>query len=629
MNMEDYKLLNTIKTPADVRRLSFAQLGSLAEEVRRRIIEVTARNGGHVAPSLGATDIAIALLKVFDPYNDRIVWDVGHQSYAYKILTGRNDRFDTLRQFEGISGFNNIFESEADAFGVGHSSTSISAALGIKVADDLLKRDNQVVAVIGDGALTGGMALEAINHAGHLNKNLIVVLNDNAYSISKNVGALQNYMAGMLVSKSYNTLKEKVWDLSKTLPTSARRTFVTGAQKIEESLINILVPNIIFEDLGFKYVGPIDGHDIARMVRIFHKVQRNVVGPVLIHVVTQKGKGYGIAENDARRFHGVGPYDQKTGQCLKKKGPASYSQVFGDTLCRLAEQSNRVVAVTAAMTDGTGLAQFAQRFPSRFFDVGIAEQHAVTFAAGQATRGIKPFVAIYSTFMQRAIDQVIHDIALQRLPVVLCLDRGGLVGDDGATHHGAFDLSYLRFIPRLTIAAPRCAEELEALLVWANAYNDGPVAIRYPRGQAHCCNSIAPIEHGKSEVVLPGRDIAFIGVGKGYHDAEAVRDMLREADPSCEPYLINARFIKPLDTALLDELSTTCRHIVTIEDNALQGGYGEAVSAYLANTDTKVHTFGLPDEFVPHGSLEELHTLLKLRPQDIFATLRPTLLPGL
>lgn len=621
----EYKLLNAIQSPADIRRMGFAQLRELAVEVRRRIIEVTSHNGGHVAPSLGATDIAIALLKVYNPFEDRIVWDVGHQSYAYKILTGRNDRFDTLRQFGGISGFNNIFESDADAFGVGHSSTSISAGLGMKTADDLMGNSNRVVAVIGDGALTGGMALEALNHAGHLNKNLTVILNDNAYSISKNVGALQSYMTNVLVSKSYNTLKERVWEASKTLPEAIRSPFRTGAQKIEESVINILAPNILFEDLGFKYVGPIDGHDIGRLVRILHNAQRNMVGPVLIHVVTQKGKGYEIAENNARQFHGVGPYDERTGQSLKVKG-ATYSKVFGDKLCELAKNDRRIAATTAAMTDGTGLTDFARLYPKRFFDVGIAEQHAVTFSAGLAMRGMKPFVAIYSTFLQRALDQVIHDVALQKLPVVFCLDRGGLVGDDGATHHGAFDLSYLRYIPRLIIAAPRCAEELEAMLDWAAAYEDGPIAIRYPRGGAHRCEeTIAPIVPGKSEIVRPGEGVAIIGAGKAFHDAEAVCNMMLKADPASNPCLVNARFIKPLDTALLNQLAQTCQHVVTIEDNALPGGYGESVKAHLANTQTQVHCFGLPDEFVTHGSLDELKNLLGIQPEQIFESVQSIL----
>ncbi len=610
-------MLEKINKPEDIRKLSLAQLKVLAEDVRNRIIEVTAKNGGHLAPSLGAVDIAIALLRVFNPKRDRVVWDVGHQSYAWKILTERNDRFDTLRQFGGISGFNNIFESEYDAFGVGHSSTSISAGLGINVADEMLGRKSRTIAVIGDGALTGGMALEAINHCGHLQKNLIVILNDNAMSISKNVGALQSYMTNILVSKTYNTLKERVWDLSHTLPTSIRRKFITGAQKLEESLINILVPNIIFEDLGFKYVGPIDGHDLPRLVHIFNKARHNIVGPVLIHVVTQKGKGCDFAENNARVFHGVGPYEEKTGASLSTKSK-SYSNVFGDKLCKLASENSNVAAITAAMTDGTGLTDFAKQYPDRFFDVGIAEQHAVTFAGGLAVRGIKPFVAIYSTFLQRAIDQVIHDIALQKLPVVFCLDRAGLVGDDGATHHGVFDLSFLRLIPNLQILAPCCAEEMEAMMDYAISYNDGPIAIRYPRGSARYCKSEHPvIKMGKWEVLQEGSNIAIIGTGKGVLDGEEVAKLFTENENST-PWLINARFVKPLDTGLLNDLATRVKHIVTIEDNALTGGFGEAVSTFMGGTGVTVHSFGIPDEFVTHGKVEQLKDMLGIMPRQIF-----------
>jgi len=446
-------ILNKITSPEDVRKLSLEQLAVLACEVRQRIIEVTAKTGGHLAPSLGATDIAVALLKVFDPLKNRIVWDVGHQSYAYKILTGRNDRFDTLRQLDGISGFNNIFESEYDGFSVGHSSTSISAALGITVAEDLRGLPVKTIAVIGDGALTGGMSFEALNHAGHLQKELIVILNDNTMSISKNVGGLQNYLSSMMVSKSYNSLKKQIWELSENhLPTKIRRTFLHGAQKLEESLLNIMVPNIIFEDLGFKYVGPIDGHDMPRLVRIFNNVKNNMIGPVLIHTVTQKGKGCSFAEKNCTKYHGIGPYQENTGESLSSKDK-SYSQVFGDYLCALAEDNEDIVAITAAMSDGTGLKPFEKKYPKRFYDVGIAEQHSVTFAGGLAVRGFKPFVAIYSTFMQRALDQVIHDVALQKLPVVFCLDRAGIVGEDGATHHGNFDLSYFNFVPDLVVMA--------------------------------------------------------------------------------------------------------------------------------------------------------------------------------
>ncbi len=615
-------MLERIKGPEDVRKLSLAELKILAQEVRERILEVTAKNGGHLAPSLGAVEIAVALLRVFNPRRDRVVWDVGHQSYAWKILTGRNDRFDTLRQFGGISGFNNIFESEYDAFGVGHSSTSISAALGINVADEMMGRKGRTIAVIGDGALTGGMSFEAINHCGHLQKNLIVILNDNAMSISKNVGALQSYMANILVSKTYNSLKERVWDLSNTLPTNIRRRFITGAQKLEESLINILVPNIIFEDLGFKYVGPIDGHDLPRLAHIFNKARHNIVGPVLIHVVTQKGKGCDFAENNARVFHGVGPYEEKTGASLSKKSK-SYSNVFGDKLCELASEHKNVVAITAAMTDGTGLTEFARKYPDRFFDVGIAEQHAVTFAGGLAVRGIKPFVAIYSTFLQRAFDQVIHDIALQKLPVVFCLDRAGLVGDDGATHHGVFDLSYLRLIPSLQILSPSCAEELESMMEYAMHYDDGPIAIRYPRGGARQCAMDHPIiESGKWEVLQKGTDVAFIGTGKGMIDAA---DTIELFGDTIKPWLINARFIKPMDNTLLDTLKSKVKHVVTIEDNALEGGFGESVKAYYNGSDVTVHTFGIPDRFVTFGSVEQLKEMLGITPKQIHQTLKDIL----
>ncbi len=615
-------MLEKIKGPEDVRRLSLAELKMLAQDVRERILEVTAKNGGHLAPSLGAVEIAVALLRVFNPRRDRVVWDVGHQSYAWKILTGRNDRFDTLRQFGGISGFNNIFESEYDAFGVGHSSTSISAALGINVADEMMGRKGRTIAVIGDGALTGGMSFEAINHCGHLQKNLIVILNDNAMSISKNVGALQSYMANILVSKTYNTLKERVWDLSHTLPTNIRRRFITGAQKLEESLINILVPNIIFEDLGFKYVGPIDGHDLPRLAHIFNKARHNIVGPVLIHVVTQKGKGCDFAENNARVFHGVGPYEEKTGASLSKKGQ-SYSGVFGDKLCELAAEHKNVAAITAAMTDGTGLTEFARKYPDRFFDVGIAEQHAVTFAGGLAVRGVKPFVAIYSTFLQRALDQIIHDIALQKLPVVFCLDRAGLVGDDGATHHGVFDLSYLRLIPNLQILSPCCAEELESMMDYAMHYDDGPIAIRYPRGNARLCEMEHPIiESGKWEIVREGEKVAFIGTGKGMIDAVEVAELFGDA---IKPWLINARFVKPMDTALLDELKKKVDYIVTIEDGSLEGGFGQAVQAYFNGSGVMVHTFGIPDRFVTHGRVDQLKEMLGITPQQIHQKLKDIL----
>lgn len=618
-------MLETIRGPEDVRKLSVPELRTLARDVRKRILEVTSTTGGHVASSLGATDIAVALLKVFDPGKDRIVWDVGHQSYAYKILTGRNQRFDTLRQLNGISGFNNIFESPYDAFGVGHSSTSISAALGIRVADDFAKRNNHVIAVIGDGALTGGMAFEALNHAGSLQKQLIVVLNDNNMSISKNVGALQNYLASMLASKSYNRLKQEVWDLSHSLPEKIRRPFIYGAQKLEESLINILVPNIIFEDLGFKYIGPIDGHNMTRLVEMFDKVRTNVVGPLLLHVITQKGKGYEFAEKNARLFHGIGPFVEETGEIACASAP-SYSRIFGNTLCALAENNRKIVGVTAAMTDGVGLEDFAKRFPTQFFDVGIAEQHAATFAGGMAVRGMKPFVAVYSTFMQRAFDQLVQDIALQKLPVVFCLDRAGLVGDDGPTHHGAFDLSFMMPIPNLIVMAPTCAEELAQMMQFSSEYQEGPIAIRYPRGCAWFSRrELTPLTLGRSEMVEAGHSVAILGVGTAFPDAAELRRLIMERFPGVQPSLVNPRFVKPLDTAMLDALRTTHSLIITLEENVLVGGFGSRIKDYYSGSLLKVVSFGYPDRFVAQGKVSELKQQLGLTPPQLLEALLPDL----
>ncbi len=610
-------MLEKIKTPKDVKRLSIVQLQELAGDVRERIIQVTAKTGGHVAPSLGATDLAIALLKMFDPLEDRIVWDVGHQSYAYKILTERNEQFETLRQFGGLSGFNNIFESKYDAYGVGHASTSISAALGIAVAKEMKGKNGRTIAVIGDGALTGGMSFEALNHAGHLQKDMIVILNDNNFSISKNVGALQAHLTNMLVSRPYNATKNLIWDFVQHLPSRIRRRVILSARTLEENMINTLAPNIIFEDLGFKYLGPIDGHDISRMIRIFNQIKTNLTGPIFVHIVTQKGKGYEHAENDAARFHGLGPYEIETGKSKKKKGE-TYSKVFGNTLCKIAEKNKDIVAITAAMTDGTGLVEYAEKFPERFFDVAIAEQHAVTFAGGLAVQGLKPFVAIYSTFLQRALDQVIHDIALQKLPVVFCLDRAGLVGDDGATHHGVFDLSYLNLIPGLLILIPTNAEELSAMLKFAAEYKDGPIVIRYPRGCAkYLDNKIEPIKIGKGTIAHEGKDIAIIGVGKAMEDAVIVYNELKDKLPDVDPYLINPRFLKPLDTSLFNDLKKKVHTIITIEDNALIGGFGSMMKSYFSNSDVKVYSFGVPDEFIEHGTVDQLKDLMGISAKKI------------
>ncbi len=610
-------MLNKIKSPVDVKKLSLSDLSKLAIEVRKRIIEVTAKNGGHVAPSLGATDLVIALLKMFDPLEDRIVWDVGHQSYAYKILTERNDRFDSLRQLNGISGFNNVAESKYDAFGVGHSSTSISAALGIAVAREKLQKKGRTIAIIGDGALTGGMSFEALNHTGHLQKDMIVILNDNNMSISKNVGALQSYLTNILVSRSYNRAKNLVWDFVQHFPGRIKRRAILSARKLEESLINTLAPNIIFEDLGFKYLGPIDGHDIPRLIRIFHKVKNNLTGPVFIHIVTKKGKGYEYAEENAPRFHGLGPYEVRTGKSVKIKQP-SYSSVFGDTMCNLAKKNKKLIVITPAMKVGSGLTEFAEKFPEQFFDVGIAEQHAVTFAGGLAIQGLKPFVAIYSTFLQRAYDQLIHDVALQKLPVVFCLDRAGLVGEDGATHHGAFDLSYLNVVPNLMIMAPANKEEFVEMLKFAENYQGGPIAIRYPRGNIdNSETAISKIEAGKFAIQKAGKNIALIGIGKAFNSAKFVYEKICAENSELRPYLINARFLKPFDSETLEKISQKVDKIFTFEENALTGGFGSVIKDKIAHHKIEVHSFGLPDEFVPHGKTNDLKKELGLADEQI------------
>lgn len=617
-------ILENIQDPAAIRKLKQKELDLLATEVRKRIVEVSSRNGGHLAPSLGAVEIAISLLHSFDPLKDRIVWDVGHQSYAWKILTGRNERFDTLRSLGGISGFTNRDESPYDAFSTGHSSTSISAALGIACAKEHLRENHHSVAVIGDGALTGGMSFEALNHAGHLQKDkFLVILNDNSMSISKNVGGLQKYMARMLASKPYNAIKKQVWELSENLPENVRRRFILGAQKIEESMINILVPNIIFEDLGFKYVGPIDGHDIKQLCNMFRRIKRYMVGPVLLHVVTQKGRGYSPAEQDASRFHGVGPFESKTGQTICS-GSESWSGVFGNSLCRIARENRKVVAITAAMADGTGLAPFEKEFPQRFYDVGIAEQHAVTLAAGMATKGIKPFVAVYSTFFQRALDQIIHDVALPRLPVVLCIDRAGLVGEDGATHHGAFDISYLNMVPNLQILAPTTSEELDAMLRYAAGYQDGPIAIRYPRGIAVCSGKhLKEFSPGKAKTIHKGKKIALLAAGDTLGLASEVWQKLK--DKGHQPWLVNLLSLKPLDEELLLEVGGGCQHVFTFESNSVIGGIGSRIAQILAEQACKVLNFGYPDHFVTHGKISELHDLIGFTADKLLADIEARL----
>ncbi|RLC47496.1 MAG: 1-deoxy-D-xylulose-5-phosphate synthase [Candidatus Cloacimonadota bacterium] len=619
-------MLEKIKSPNDVKHLTLTEMTQLASEIREKIINVTAKNGGHIAPSLGVVELTIALLKVFNPLINSIVWDVGHQSYAYKILTGRNEQFDTLRQFNGISGFNKITESKYDAFGVGHTSTSISAALGITTAKELNNHSKKTIAIIGDGAMTAGLAFEGLNNAGGLKKDLIVILNDNNMSISKSVGGLQKYFADILASKPYNKFRDEIWKLIQSLPKNIRNKIIFGAHKLEEALKNILVPNIFFEDLGFRYIGPIDGHDIENMVKIFRGVKHNIIGPVLIHIITQKGKGYEFAENDAVKFHGISPFDNETGKIKTANANRSYSQVFGDTLVDIGKNDKKVVAITAAMAEGTGLCRFAKEFPDRFFDVGIAEQHAVTFAAGLAVQGIKPYVAIYSTFLQRAYDQIIHDVALQNLPVRFCIDRAGIVGEDGPTHHGVFDLSYLRCIPNIVIIAPKCEKEFVMMLKFMHQYNKGPIAIRYPRGETPIYNnlSLTPIELGKSEVIEQGEKIAIITIGTAYEIGYELRNKLNE--DGFNPYLVNARFVKPIDDQMLNTLiKNGVNYIITIEDNVIAGGFGSAVleKVNMLTNKVKVRILGIGDTFVTHGNTNTLFEFIGLTAEKIYNEIRP------
>jgi 1-deoxy-D-xylulose-5-phosphate synthase len=601
-------LLEQIQSPADLKRLSFEELKILAEEIRHYIIEVVSLRGGHLASSLGAVEITLALHYVFDSPRDKIVWDVGHQSYAHKIVTGRREQFKSLRTRGGLSGFPNPAESEHDVFGVGHASTSISAALGFAVARDLRKETGYVISVVGDGALSGGLAFEGINQAGHLKKNrFIILLNDNEMSISRNVGALSRYLTKITTKKLYLQFEADVYELLGKIPNvggKARKL----ARRIKESVKNLVLPNIVFEELGFRYFGPLDGHDIEELVAVLTQI-RDVPGPVLLHVMTKKGKGYAFAEEDAEKFHGVGGFYKATGASRSEPTRPSYSEIFGSTLIELAERDPVVVAVTAAMKEGTGLAAFSRAFPDRFFDVGIAEQHAVTFSAALARGGFKPFAAVYSTFLQRAYDQIIHDVALQKLPVRFVLDRAGLVGEDGPTHHGAFDLSYLRLVPNMVLMAPKDEEELRCMLLAMLKHDRGPIAIRFPRGAVPGVEprgESAAVEIGKGEVLREGRDVCLIAIGSMVRAAMDAAGLLYEA--GIDASVVNARFVKPLDRDLLVSIAATDVPIVTVEENAVSAGFGSAVLQLLEGAGACVIALaiGIPDRFVAHGSRDEL-----------------------
>ena len=611
------RIIDRINGSSDLRKLKMTDLPTVAQEIRDEMLNTVSKTGGHLASSLGAVELAVALHYVFETPKDVVLWDVGHQAYAHKILTGRLKRFSTLRQIGGLSGFPNKDESpEYDVFTTGHSSTSISTALGLALGRDLKGERNKVIAVIGDAALAGGMAFEGLNHAGHAKKDIIVILNDNELSISRSVGALSRYLNRIIANPAYNKIRVDVEKLVKRIPRFGFRAY-RAARKLEEGLKNLLIPGMLFEEMGFRYFGPINGHNINELIFTFRNLM-NLDEPVFIHVITRKGKGYVPAEKDPSAFHGIAPFKVETGETAADATAGTFTQAFGDKMAELAGSDPKIVGVTAAMVDGTGLNDFAAKFPERFFDVGIAEEHAVGLAAGLARAGFKPVVAIYSTFLQRGYDQIIHDVCLQNLPVIFCLDRSGLVGEDGPTHHGAFDIAYLRHMPNLTLMAPATPEELKEMLEFAFRLGS-PVAIRYPKGSMGPLGSgISPIETGKAEVIKKGKDLAIISIGGMLETALKMRVLL--AKKGIDAGVVNARFVKPIDEELIKALFNDVKRIITLEDGVLDGGFGSAVLEAAANADikgAKVRRFGLPDKFIEHGKRSELFSKYDLTPAAI------------
>jgi 1-deoxy-D-xylulose-5-phosphate synthase len=611
--------LELIKSPSDLKKLSFPELKKLTEEMRHEIVYRVSKNGGHLASNLGVVELTIAIHYVFNSPVDKIIWDVGHQSYPHKLITGRYERFSDLRKYKGISGFPKREESEHDAFGTGHSSTSISAALGIMEGRDKNKQDFKVIAVIGDGAMTAGIALEGLNNAGDLKKDLIVVLNDNEMSISPNVGALSAYLNRILTGERFQKFKKETKAFLESIPRLGDKA-AKIAQKTEEMLKGLFLPGILFEELGFNYVGPIDGHNVELLIDTFKRIKTSL-SPVLIHVITKKGKGYEFSEKDPSMFHGIGPFKLETGLPITGDGLA-YSEVFGETLTELAKRDDKIIAITAAMKEGTGLEHFAKKYPERFYDVGIAEPHAVTFAAGLATRGLKPVVAIYSTFLQRSYDEIVHDVCLQNLHVVFAIDRAGIVGEDGPTHNGTFDLSYLRHIPNLIVMSPKDDIEFKYMLDLA-LNHDGPIAIRYPRGKVKSLisppSSLIPFNIGKAEILREGKDVALIAIGNTVHPSIQAAERLKKEGISA--MVINARFIKPLDHNLISSVALTVPRIITIEENALQGGFGSAVIEFLNEVEVnnvKVRRLGIPDVFIEQGQQNELRRIYGLDEKGIY-----------
>ncbi len=620
-------VLEKIFSPDDLKKLTISELKKLSSEIRELIINTVAANGGHLASSLGVVELSIAVHRVFNSPIDKIIWDVGHQAYAHKILTGRKDVFSSLRTFQGISGFPRREESPHDAFSVGHASTSISAALGMAIARDVAKESYKVIAIIGDGSISGGLAFEALNHAGYLSKDMLVILNSNEMSISPTVGALSKHMNKILTAPIYNRFRKDVQELLTKVPRIGN-TVADLAQRVEEGVKNVLVHGVFFEDLGLRYIGPVDGHDLPLLIETLKRVQ-SLTGPILLHVITKKGHGYKPAEQYPNMFHGLGQFDVATGQVKKAKNGqgVTFSEAFGKTMIELASSNPKVFAITAAMEDGTGLSEFKEMFPKRLFDVGIAEEHAVTLAGGMAANGLSPVVAVYSTFLQRAYDQVLHDVCMPNLPVVFCLDRAGLVGEDGATHHGVFDIAYLRHMPNMTICAPKDSLELKEMLD-LGINSNAPFAIRYPRGKVmepSSSNNSPGVEIGRAEVIKEGNDACIIACGSMTWIALKAAEVLEK---EFSLGVINARFVKPLDTETILAAAKKAGRIITLEEHVLAGGFGSAVCELLIHhqINARITTLGLPDMFIEHGETSLLLKKYKLDVEGVVERIREVML---
>lgn len=616
-------LLEKLKLPEDLKNLGIDELKEAAKEIRHLIIQIISENGGHLASSLGAVELALALHSIYQSPTDKIIWDVGHQAYAHKILTGRYSSFSTIRKFGGISGFLKREENPNDVFGAGHASTSIAAALGFAYARDKRDEKYNVIAVIGDGSMTGGMAFEAMNSAGHLKTDITVILNDNEMSISGNVGGLSQMLNRLITDQYYNTAKEEFTKFIQKYKSAEKMMEIS--KRVQEAVKGLILPGVFFEELGFRYIGPINGHDLTALIETLKKI-KTFKGPVLLHIVTKKGKGYPFAEKDPEGFHGTPKFVIQTGARTAKSSIKSYTDIFGETLCSLAEKDKKIVAITAAMTSGTGLSDFAKKFPERFLDVGIAEEAAVTIAAGMACGGMRPVVAIYSTFLQRTIDQIIHDVALQKLPVIFAIDRAGLVGEDGQTHHGTFDLSYLRMIPNMVLMSPKDETELQSMMATALLYQKGPVAIRYPRGQGAGTPlqsyPFQKIEIGKAEMLNEGGDAIIFSIGHITNDALKAAEFLKENN-NLSVSVANLRFAKPLDEEFILREVKKHKHIFSLETNSVIGGVGSGINELIAlkipECGKLCIPIGIPDTFIEHGSLQELHSLCGLSVMQIAA----------